>query len=250
MMPLLPLLEKGVATKALFISEKGAVVMLGEGHGLSASNFATTGLMSSTDGLRGNGNFGWGWNQGVVIQLSGFADAFVIDEEERLVLNDGTAKGAAELIVVKRFLRLASRLIRGGIEIIAGVEGGVAEEFESRAVELVGAAFGDDVDDATGAAAVFRFEVGSDAKFGDGFDGENRCGGAERAGFVDGGVIAVAVVHVRAVEQEVVGAAARAVDGENAERAGGIGDLVGRAGDAGNEEDQFLIVAAIDGETW
>ena len=85
-------------------------------------------------------------------------------------------------------------------------------------------------------------------EFGDGFDGQNGGRSSEHTGFVDGRIVAVAVVHVGAVEQEIVGAAARAVDGKHAVRTGRIGDLVGRTGDTGNQENQLLVVAAVDRE--
>ena len=91
-------------------------------------------------------------------------------------------------------------------------------------------------------------ELESTRKFGDGFERKNRGGRAEDACFVDGWIIAIAIVHVGAVKQEIVGAATRAIHGEHAERAGGIGNLVRRTRNARDQENQFLIVAAVDGE--
>jgi hypothetical protein len=75
--------------------------------------------------------------------------AFIGEEEEGLVApvvevrnEDGAADSDTELILPQRIDR--------GEEVIPGVEGRVAEELPDGAVELVGAALGDDVDDAAG----------------------------------------------------------------------------------------------------
>ena len=114
-------------------------------------------------------------------------------------------------------------------------------------MDFIGAALGDDVDDGAGVATIFGLEVGEHVHFGDGVDGENGRGRAEDARLIDGWVIAVAVIHVGAIEQVVVGAATGAIHGELAEGSGGIGNLVGRAGHAGIEIDELGVVAAVDG---
>src|SRR5713226_3653756 len=78
-----------------------------------------------------------------------------------------------------------------------------------------------------------------------GVKGQNGGGRSEHTGFVDGRVVAVTVVHVGSVEQVVVGAAAGAVHGKLAEGAGGVGNLVGRTGDAGIQENQLGVVASV-----
>ena len=46
-----------------------------------------------------------------------------------------------------------------GVEVVSRVEDVVAEELEERAVDVVGARLGDDVDDRAGVAAVLGFDV-------------------------------------------------------------------------------------------
>jgi hypothetical protein len=65
----------------------------------------------------------------------------------------------------------------------------------------------------------------------------------EDSGLVDGRVVSVAVVHIRAVEKEIIGPSARAVHGKNAERAWRIRDLIRRAGYARREKHQFGVIA-------
>ena len=69
------------------------------------------------------------------------AEAFVVGEEERLVLDDRPAEHAAELIALQRRL-----LPVGGLEEAGGVQRGVADELPAGAAELVGAARVGDVD--------------------------------------------------------------------------------------------------------
>jgi hypothetical protein len=64
-------------------------------------------------------------------------DAQEIAEDEDLVLLDGTADVAAEIVV--------GEVADGGIEEVAGVEGAVAQELIAGAVEIVGAGFQNDV---------------------------------------------------------------------------------------------------------
>src|SRR5579863_6329153 len=112
----------------------------------------------------------------------------------------------------------------------------------------VAAALGNDVDDRTGAATILRLEIGGHAHLSDGFHRKNGGGGAKHAGLVDGWIVAIAVVHVGAIEEEVVGAAAGSVDGKGAVGAGRIGNFIWGACDAGKQKDQFLIIAAINRE--
>ena len=137
---------------------------------------------------------------------SGLAQAFVINKEKRLIAENGPAQRTAKLVIVERVLR-----VRLGVEKIARVERVIAEILEPAAVKLVGATLGDDVDDRTGVAPVLRFVIGEHPEFGHRFDGKNGGRRAEDPGLIDGRVIAVAVVHVGAVQQEVVRAAASPV---------------------------------------
>ena len=90
--------------------------------------------------------------------------AFVVGEEEGLVLLDGTANGGAELI-------LAQGLgLRRDLQERTGVRGAVLQVIVNRTVQIVGAGLGDDIDDAAERAAVFGAETVVDhAEFADGF---------------------------------------------------------------------------------
>src|ERR1700722_18777425 len=97
-----------------------------------------------------------------------FTHAFVVDEEEGFVALNWTTQRSPKLIIVKRILRRTDL-----VEKIAGVESVVAEKLEARSVKIIGAALGNDVDHAAGAAAIFGFKIGKHAQLGDGFDGQN-----------------------------------------------------------------------------
>jgi len=98
-----------------------------------------------------------------------FANAlrFVTQKEKCLVLANGSADAAAELVLAEG--RDGSG---GGVKEILGVENIVADEFEQAAMEVVRSGFADDVDDGSGLAAEFG-RVGSllDVEFFDGVDG-------------------------------------------------------------------------------
>ena len=85
-----------------------------------------------------------------------FALAFVIREEKRLILDDRTAYGRAELIVLERRLRLVVE-----IEIIARIQNVVAEIIEEIAVKIVGSALGDDINHRPAISPEFRLEFES-----------------------------------------------------------------------------------------
>ena len=100
------------------------------------------------------GDFPWIRNPRGGVQSDTFALTFVSEIEERPVVDDWTTERAAKLIVAKLGLRIGF-----GVEDIARVEFVVAEEFKQRAVKIVCAGLGDDVDDRAGVAAIFSFEV-------------------------------------------------------------------------------------------
>src|SRR5208337_4175526 len=108
------------------------------------------------------------------------AHSFVIDEEKRLIFEDGPAHRATELIQVERLLRSCG----GEIEKIAGIECGVSQIVKSRAVEVVGAAFGHDIDSGAGAAPILGLKVGSNVNLSDGFDRKNGGRSAEHAALI------------------------------------------------------------------
>src|SRR5204862_1446623 len=135
-----------------------------------------------------------------------FPLAFIIGEEKGLVFHDGAAQGSAELVVVERSLGLA-----GYVEVVAGIQCAIAEVFCRAAVKGVGAALGDNVDDRAGIASVFGLEIGEHVQFGNGVDRKNGGRRAEDSSLVNCGIVAVSIIHVGAVEQIVVRAAAGAV---------------------------------------
>ena len=90
------------------------------------------------------------------------AKAFVIHEQERLVLDDGAAKRHA-ILPHAEGRHSGERIVE-----IAGIEDGIAEITIDRAVVIVGAGFGDDIDLPAGLRAVFGvIERGTHAVFRD-----------------------------------------------------------------------------------
>ena len=131
--------------------------------------------------------------------------------------------------------RNAARLGDGAaVEEVARVEGGVADELEDAAVQVVGAGLGDDVGEARRAVADFG---GHHA--GTGFDLLNRIdvevGERGAAHFGVGGVDAVHGEHG--------GGAALSVDGE---LLGEIGGSVGVGLRAGGEQEQLAEIALVE----
>ena len=170
------------------------------------------------------------------------AVAFVVGEEEELVLADGAAEGCAEVVA----LELGDA---GGVEVVAGVEEGVAEELVGGAVELVGAAGGDDGDLRALALAVGGgVGVGDDVELADGVDAEELAGGAA-GGDVDERGAGV----LDAVEEEEIVLRAAAGDGEHVADGGVRGaDCRRSAGGvvdgAGVERDELVVAAAVEGK--
>ena len=78
-------------------------------------------------------------------------------EEENLVALERAADGASELLLA--IVRLECQ------ECVGGAERAVPEVIKRRAVQVIGAGFGDNVDHGSGGAALFGAEgVGGDAK--------------------------------------------------------------------------------------
>ncbi len=113
-------------------------------------------------------------------------------------------------------------------------------------MHLVVAALGDDVDGGAGAAAELCFRIAGDGNFSERVDGKNGGGRAPDAGLVDGRQVAVAVVHVGAVEQVIIGAAAIPVEAKQSVRAGGFRRTDRIACGTGNQIEQLCEVAAVD----
>ncbi len=84
-------------------------------------------------------------------------------------------------------------------------------------MQFIRSALGDDVDHGAAVAAILGLHIGDNAQFGNGVERENGCRVAEDARFIDGRIVAETIVHVGAVEQEIVGAAAGAVHREGSE---------------------------------
>ncbi len=139
------------------------------------------------------------------------AKAFVGEEEEELVLDDGAANDAAEVILL---FGVAGELRNGVvIEPVVGIEDIVAEVFEGGAVEAVGAAARDDGELGTGGAAVLGVEgVGLDLVFLHIVDGDEVVVAAIVAGCGRGAGAGGTEVDVTALGDADVGA--DAVDGE------------------------------------
>src|SRR5260370_16980652 len=80
-------------------------------------------------------------------------EAFIGEEEKQLVLRNGSAEGPAEL--AKIVVYAGGFFALGAVEFIEGIPIGVLILEKAAAVELIGAALGDDFDLGAGAAAIF-----------------------------------------------------------------------------------------------
>ena len=144
------------------------------------------------------------------------AKSLVGCEVKCLVLANGTAERAAELIAVELGNVAAKRARRAatptgwGIEEVPGVEFAIAEELEKAAVHLVSAAPQGHVDLRAAAAPECRRRVARlHLEFVHGFQGK-----------LNGVLIVVGVIVIDAVHLVVVGLLARAVDADRACRPG------------------------------
>ena len=157
------------------------------------------------------GHAGDGVEIEIALQL---AEAFVIREEEQLVLDERPADGGSELVALQRGLHED-----GGAEQEAGgVQIGVAQVLVGRAVEAVGSGFHDGADHRAAHAPVFGAVVA-----GDHFEFGER---VRRQLHQLGGIALVAGavgIVIQAVQQKIVIRAAHAVYVEGAfpRRAGG-----------------------------
>ena len=144
------------------------------------------------------------------------ARSLVIHEEEETIMDDGTAKGAAEDAAVERGHRSDGRLVRGVLVRPAiCVQVSVFEEPEGVAVEAVGSALGDHDDLAAVGVAVFGGGIAADdAEFAD---------GVYVGTVVD--VVVDSVVDVDTIEGVVVGLLTVAVD-EEAAVVGGTSNVI------------------------
>lgn len=114
---------------------------------------------------------------------------------------DGTAEGAAKIVVVVGGLVDAVSIIQEGV----GVENLIAKEFVDAAVEGAGSRAGNHVDLTAGAAAILGVILAANhAKFFDGID----------AGILQQSEVCAAINIVCAVDGPIVLGRAAAVDGE------------------------------------
>ena len=174
----------------------------------------------------------------------GGARSLIVGEEEDLILFDGAADGAAELVLVEGGA--------GGVEVASCVESGVAEELKGVAVKMASSGLADDGDDAAVVVAVLGIEVGGeDAKLFDGVEVRK-----------DGGATVHVLLNVDSIDHEAIGGFALAVDGEVAGvRVAGRIDAAGDArhddgagqqgrdrGHAGLDCEQIGVAAAVQRE--
>ena len=152
-------------------------------------------------------------------------------EEENLVALDGAADGASELLLA--IVRLE------GEERIGSAEGAVAEIEERGAVQVIGAGFGDDVDDGAAGASLFSaVSVGGDAELLHDFGGELVGSAVASASLGEESVVVVAAVDERGVLES-----ANAAEREIA--VGGGGEAARILRDAGGEQGKVGEAAAV-----
>lgn len=113
-------------------------------------------------------------------------------------------------------------------------------------MDQIGATLGDDIDGGAGTAAELGLRTAGDRNFREGVNRKNGGGAAPDAGLIDRGQIAVAIVHVGAVEQVIVGAAAIAVEAEQSIGAGRFGGSDRIAGGAWDQFQKLGVVASVD----
>ena len=165
-------------------------------------------------------------------------------KKKRRFFQIGPADGGSEDVAdeFRRLVGLAVLQLRLLDEVIVGAGDGVAVVFVERAVEIVGAALGDESDlSAGGTAAIGVVVGGGDAKFLHGVEGDGEHGSE--------GVAAGLVIDVDAIESDVALVAARAVDRAAAaiEVLVDVGAVAG-VGDAGLKREEIRDVAGFDGQ--
>src|SRR5262249_24804704 len=160
-------------------------------------------------------------------------------EEKSLVAKDGAATGHAELIALKgRSVAL--------IEEIRSVEDVVAEEFEDRAVPLIGAGLRNDDHLAAGALAVFgAVGIALDVELADGFDAEEHAGSAAGLHVVFGGAGVFGAIGQKEILLGTLAADGEVVAGGGIGNAGAAGLHPGEVDHAGIESHEKVEAAAI-----
>jgi hypothetical protein len=147
---------------------------------------------------------------------------FTGEEEEGVILPDGSAEGEAELIVADDGLAAAD-----GGDRRDGGEVLVAVEEEDVAVDVVGSAFEHHVGVGAGVAAGVGFGVGGHGELVDGLDGDETAGDSGDAALVGGDGVGPGVVVVDAIDLVVDAGGAGAVDGAGDVDDGGELDHLG-----------------------
>jgi len=155
-------------------------------------------------------------------------------EEENLVALDWTADGASDLLLAIVWLEGKKRIRRA--------EGTVAEVVERGTVQVIGARFGDDIDDRAAGASLFSaVRIGGDAELLYDFGGELVGSAIASAGLREEGV-----VEVGAVDEGGVLESANAAEGEIAVGRGGEAARILR--DAGREQGEVGEAAPVEGK--
>ena len=139
-----------------------------------------------------------------------FSLSFIVEIEERFILLNGAAQRASKLIVMELSLGRGRR-----VEVISRIQGTVPEIFDGRAVQCIGSGFAHNVDSSSRVTPVFRHEVRNNLQLLYCVDRQHGGGCAKDSGFVDRGVVAIAVIHVGTVKQVIIGSSARAIHGKD-----------------------------------
>jgi hypothetical protein len=189
------------------------------------------------------------------------AEAFIGEEGEEFVLDDGAAEAAAVLIEAVE-IAANGRGVAGAVPALEGVETGAMPFEETAAVKLIGAGAGDDLDLRAGVSAILGgVVVGGDFDFLYGLFVGRDDGGAAPGDGVDADAVDLDIVGVlacpvgddlRAVfdeEDGIGGAGGGAVDAGHGggAAAGGDGAV---AEDAGGESGELEGVAGEGGEVF
>ena len=170
------------------------------------------------------------------------AIAFIVAEEEELVLLDGPAQRRAEVVALK----LGNA---GAVEVVASIKEAVAEELIHTAVERVGAAGGGDGYLGSVALAVRgRVRVGDDIELVNAIDPEELAGGS-----AGGGVDERCAGVLDPIEQEEIVLRAAAGGGEHAAYRGvrgsyTAGTLVGVVHRCRIQQKQLIVAASVERE--
>ena len=145
------------------------------------------------------------------------------------------------MIVAKSIFRLADC-----VEVVSRVQHRIPKVFECAAVKLVRSAPCNDAYYRAGISPILRFEIRQNVQFLDGVLGKYRPRHAKYSALIDCRQVPVAVIHIRAVEKVVVGAAAAAICAEKAVGARRVTAAIRLTCRAWNHDEKLGIVPAID----